>query len=245
MSAIAEAFNTADEHGGKYLSTPHLPFSPGKHEDDTLLSADAAASGRLFNEEVAITEKLDGGNCCIARGVVYARSHKHPATHPWFGTLKSMHHVLAATLDDDTLEIFGENITTVHSIEYSALTSYFYVFGVRRLGQWLAWAEVKLAADALGLPTVPVRFQGRLRAMPALETLILSGMAVPSACGTQRPEGFVVRVAGAFATSEFAHCVAKYVRPEHVQTGDDFTRIWPKTKRTWLKATLHKSYAAA
>lgn len=230
MAAIANATDAADEHGGKYPSTPHLPFSPGKHEDDTFLSADAAAVGRLFNEEVVITEKLDGGNCCVARGTVFARTHKHPATHPWFGTIKSMHHVLAATLDDGALEIFGENMTAVHSIAYSALTSYFYVFGVRRLGQWLAWAEVERTAEALGLPTVPVRFQGRLCSVPALEALVLSGMAEPSACGTQRPEGFVVRVAGAFAARDFAHCVAKYVRQGHVQTGGDFTRIWPKNK---------------
>lgn len=37
-----------------------------------------------------ITEKLDGGNCCMFSGKVFARTHKHEATHASFGTPTSI-----------------------------------------------------------------------------------------------------------------------------------------------------------
>jgi hypothetical protein len=54
-----------------------------------------------------VTEKLDGGNCCIHRGAVYARTHKHPATHPSFGPVEAL---AAAQLADvpPHLALFGE-----------------------------------------------------------------------------------------------------------------------------------------
>ena len=36
-----------------------------------------------------MTEKLDGGNCCLYRGRVFARTHKHEATHASFGAIKA------------------------------------------------------------------------------------------------------------------------------------------------------------
>jgi hypothetical protein len=230
MATIDMVASETVQLGGKYPSTPHLPFSPGKQDDDTVLSTSAAASGRLFTEDIIITEKLDGGNCCIMRGRVYARSHSHQATHPWFGTIKSMRHVLEATSNDDALEIFGENMTATHSIEYSNLTSYFYVFGVRRQGQWLDWAEVERIADSLDLPTVPVLFKGRLSSSRGLQALVEESITKPSKCGNHNPEGFVVRISCAFSAEDFSHCIAKYVREGHIQTGNDFTRIWPRNK---------------
>jgi hypothetical protein len=68
-----------------YPSTPHLPFSPQVHTcsgfrivliacclrqvnaDDIKLSS--AASAHFANQQVVITEKLDGGNCCLYAGV--------------------------------------------------------------------------------------------------------------------------------------------------------------------------------
>ena len=72
----------------------------------------------------------------------YARTHKHPAKHPWFDTVKSMHHVLAHTVAHPNLELFGENMTATHSISYGNLTSYFYLFGARKRGVWCSWDEV-------------------------------------------------------------------------------------------------------
>lgn len=49
-----------------YPSTPHLPFSPQVNADDVKLSS--AASAHFAGQQVVITEKLDGGNCCLYAG---------------------------------------------------------------------------------------------------------------------------------------------------------------------------------
>jgi hypothetical protein len=43
----------------------------------------------------------------------------------------------------------------IHSIAYSKLDSYFYVFAIREKEQWLSWEEVKFYADFFEFPTVP------------------------------------------------------------------------------------------
>jgi len=53
------------------------------------------------------------------------------------------------------LEIFGENIYAIHSIQYQKIEHHFYVFAVRLLEQWLSWEEVKFYAGMLDFPTVP------------------------------------------------------------------------------------------
>lgn len=246
----------------KYPSTEHLPFSPGLGEGDTVLSAGTARA--LFCDgktEVVVTEKLDGGNCCVSRGMVFARTHKHEAKHPWFGTIKNMHALLAATIEDPTLELFGENMTATHSIAYAGLSSYFYLFGVRRCDVWLSYDEVVETALALGIPTPPLRYRGAIPNLDALQALIERLMQQPSAVAggdfeggawwvgegggagggsaalleqLVRPEGFVVRTAASFDARAFGRSLAKYVRAEHVQTGDDFTRLWPRNKARLL-----------
>ena len=156
----------------KYPSTQHLPFSPGLGDGDSQLTIAACASFFEGSPLLILTEKLDGGNCCIKNGTVYARTHKHPAKHPWFDPLKAMHHVLAHTVAHPNLELFGENMTATHSIHYDNLTSYFYLFGARKRGVWCSWDEVERIAGALGIPTVPVVFKGTLQSTTHLRTLI-------------------------------------------------------------------------
>ena len=45
-----------------------------------------------------------------------------------------------------------------------------------------------------------------------------------------QPEGFVLRLARRFTSEDFSRAMAKYVRPNHVQTGDDFTKLYPRNK---------------
>ena len=136
---------------GRYPSTPHLPCSPGVNADDISLTGDNC--GWLSGEEVVITEKLDGGNCCLHAGKVYARTHGQEASHTWFAPIKAAYASFAHLVHDD-LMLFGENMTAVHSIEYDGLSSHFYLFGVRRFssGEWLSWDEVEAIAAALELP---------------------------------------------------------------------------------------------
>jgi hypothetical protein len=57
----------------------------------------------------------------------------------------------------DNIQLFGENMFGVHSIEYDGLTSFFYVFaGLRDGEQWLGWDELCGLARDLDIPTVPL-----------------------------------------------------------------------------------------
>ena len=152
-----------------YPSTPHLPFSPGVQVDDIKLDDCPWLVGR----EVVVTEKLDGGNCCLWRGGVYARTHSHEATHPWFASIKALYPSFAASVDDD-LMLFGENMSAVHSVEYDGLGAHFYLFGVRRVStcEWLAWDEVTALAQALELPHAPVWWRGTLKDPSQLKALL-------------------------------------------------------------------------
>lgn len=56
----------------------------------------------------------------------------------------------------DNLQVFGENMFGIHSIEYNQLESYFYIIGVLEDGKdWISWDRVKELAELLGVPTVP------------------------------------------------------------------------------------------
>jgi hypothetical protein len=171
-----------------------------------------------------------GGNCCIKQGIVYARTHKHPAQHPWFSTIKQQTHLLDFTLENG-VELYGENMTATHSIRYQNLTSYFYLFGVKHHDKWCAWDEVAEVARDLGIPTAPLRFRGVIESGAKLQELVGSLMSKCSQVGADvTPEGFVVRVARSFNLDEFRSAVAKYVREDHIQTPENFAHIYPRNK---------------
>eukprot|EP00929_Paragymnodinium_shiwhaense_P037326 TRINITY_DN19905_c0_g2_i1.p1 TRINITY_DN19905_c0_g2~~TRINITY_DN19905_c0_g2_i1.p1 ORF type:complete len:740 (+),score=121.88 TRINITY_DN19905_c0_g2_i1:100-2220(+) len=222
----------ASQAKDNYPSTPHLPFSPGIHSDDTKM-ADCAD---LLKEEVVITEKLDGGNCCIKDGVVYARTHSQPATHESFSAVKELVYGFAEDLEG--LELYGENMAAIHSVEYANLTSYFYLFGIRQGGRWLAWEEVVDMASRLDIPTVPERFRGNIRDQKHLQSLIEGFAGEPSAVGAgTKPEGFVVRRSAAFGHGQFSASIAKFVRA-------NFNQLDGTSKRNWRKAKLGASLPA-
>jgi len=64
----------AQEELERYPSTPHLRFSPQVHADDEVNRFD---DDIFCGREIVVTEKLDGGNCCLFGGKVFARTHKH------------------------------------------------------------------------------------------------------------------------------------------------------------------------
>eukprot|EP00746_Dinoflagellata_sp_MGD_P165167 gnl/MRDRNA2_/MRDRNA2_94281_c0_seq1.p1 gnl/MRDRNA2_/MRDRNA2_94281_c0~~gnl/MRDRNA2_/MRDRNA2_94281_c0_seq1.p1 ORF type:complete len:1416 (+),score=292.18 gnl/MRDRNA2_/MRDRNA2_94281_c0_seq1:81-4250(+) len=208
-----------------YPKTPHVPFSPGVNPDDSRM-ADCAA---LLTDEVIVTEKLDGGNCCIKNGLVYARTHGQPATHESFSAVKQLVHNFPIELDD--VELFGENMAAVHSIEYGNLSSYFYLFAIRQNGQWLKWDEVVAWAEKLELPTVPVVFRGKFVSPTQFQACLETWAREPSAVGSAvQPEGFVIRRVRSFSDCAFQDCIAKYVRAGHIQTDETWKRRWKKAQ---------------
>jgi len=162
---------------------------------------------------------------------VYARTHAQPATHESFSAVKQLARGFPDGALEEGVELFGENMQAVHSIEYGNLASYFYVFAARVTGRWLPWDEVVELAERLGLPTVPVVFRGVLRAPEDLQRCLETWATEPSAAGAGvTPEGFVVRRVGGFRADAFGEQVAKYVRANHVQTDAAWKRRWKKAQ---------------
>jgi hypothetical protein len=215
----------------KFPRIPHLPWSPGGTRDDRRM---ADVSG-LLQETIIITEKLDGGNVCLCRNAVYARSHSGPVTHPAFDYLKATHAQIKQKIPEG-ISVFCEYLYAVHTIEYHHLPSYVMVVAVRDdvRDWWLSWDQVEKQAGDLALPTVPVLGTFRFESASELETVSSRLGASPGLFGER--EGIVVRRAGGFSTGDFQQYVAKWVRAGHVQA-DEHWMQGPRRRQKLLKRT--------
>lgn len=206
----------------KYNRTYHLPFSPGTTSDDRI----SKNVDSLLNIETVISEKLDGENCGMTEAGVYARSHATFTTSPWSKEVRQLHSILRHDLSDDVF-LFGENMEGIHSIEYTELTSFFYLFGVRDNYNWISWDEVEEYSYILDVPTAPVLFRGVIKTYEELKTIVEDLVSQPSSLGGKR-EGIVIRNASSFHNDDFSQNVMKWVRKGHVQTDEHWTRNWVK-----------------
>lgn len=209
----------------KYGRTYHLPWSPGTTSDDRI----SKSVESLLGIDIVVTEKLDGENCGMTDGGVYARSHATFTTSAWSREVRTLHKQSIENSLGEGVFLFGENMEGIHSIEYLNLTSYFYIFGVRDNGIWIPWSKVEEYAYLLDLPTVPVLFRGKVETEKELKDLTLDLVSQPSALGGNR-EGIVVRNAGEFSNDDFGSNVMKWVRKGHVTTGEHWTWNWVKAK---------------
>jgi len=221
----------------KYGRTYHFPFSPGTTSDDRIAHDYHAHLSKW--KSIVHTEKLDGENNCLNRYGVFARSHAAPTVSPWTKTLRDKWSLLKNDLGD--LEIFGENLYAIHSIEYKNIDQHYFVFAVRIEELWLSWEEVKFYAAAFDFPVVPElkitapTTEEKLRSdvlgfandQSAFESVdIISGKS----CSR---EGVVSRNTIAFRVDDFATNVFKYVRKGHVKTDEHWTRNWRRAKLRW------------
>jgi hypothetical protein len=222
-------------HSEKYGRTPHYPFSPGTTSDDRI--ARDYWSDLQQMKTVVHTEKLDGENNCLSRQGVFARSHAAPTCSPWTATLRELWQRIKSELGES--EIFLENLYAVHSLQYQKLDHHFYVFAVRENGRWLSWEEVKFYAAVLDLPTVPqIAIEPTPQDRAVFETKIKTlvqgpGFLAPVDIATGAPctmEGLVSRNAESFSTDAFGNNVFKWVRKNHVKTGEHWTRNWKRAR---------------
>jgi len=209
----------------KYNRTYHLPWSPGSTNDDRISNS----VDSLLGKEIVITEKLDGENCGMTNDGVYARSHAAFTTSPWSREVRALHKLKVEDELGDGVYIFGENMEGIHSIEYTSLTSYFYIFGVRDSNIWITWEGVEEYSYLLDIPTVPVLFKGVVNTEKELKELTERLASEPSELGGLR-EGIVARNAHMFHNDDFAENVMKWVRSNHVGTDVHWTRNWKKAK---------------
>jgi predicted kinase len=188
-----------------YPRTPHLPWSPGVAPDD-VRAADLSALSALAGREVVVTEKLDGENTTLYPDGLHARS-LDSGHHPSRAWVKALHGRIAGSIPPGW-RVCGENMYARHSIAYDALDSWFYAFSVWAGERCLDWDATVRFARRLGVPVPPVLWRGVFdeRAVRALRV------------DPARQEGYVVRTVEGFDRAEFAHRVAKWVRPSHVQT---------------------------
>lgn len=196
-----------EQESPKYPRTYHLDWSLSLHNDDRRLPT----TKFLENEEIVVTEKMDGENTTMTAEKAYARSpdaKKHPS-RDW---VRQLHARICFDIPQGW-RICGENMYARHSIAYDSLPSYFMVFNIWDERNWtLSWDNTLEWAELMDVKTVPVLYRG-----PWDEGLLKE---LAQECETKREkvEGYVVRATRSFPFTHFGHRAAKYVRAKHVNT---------------------------
>lgn len=136
----------------KYPCSLHAKISLGSTSDDRFMP-DGYVKAFSDMNSVVLLEKLDGENNRFSKYGLFARSHTAPTISPWTKPLRERWELIKNDLGN--LELFGEGMYGRHSIAYSNLESYYYLFGVREKNRWLSWEEVQFYAALFDFPTVP------------------------------------------------------------------------------------------
>ena len=210
----------------KYPRTYHVPWSPGATSDDKTHSM-LQVNEMFHHQEVVVTEKLDGENSSIyADAYTHARS-IDSAHHPSRSRLKALASEISHNIPDG-FRLCGENVYAKHSIAYSNLSSYFYLFSIFDGENCLSWKDTQEYAALLELSLVPVLYQGMWD--PKIIRACWTGRSHAGDVG----EGYVIRLASSFSLSSFSKSVAKFVRANHVQTDTHWMHqsITPNTLRS-------------
>lgn len=189
----------------KYPRTMHLPWSEKMTKDDRLLKD----VDHFIGKEVVVTLKMDGENTSMYRDHIHARS-LDSGTHPSRKWVKGLWGRMSYEIPEGW-RICGENMFAVHTISYTNLASYFYVFSIwDENNNCLSWDETLEYAELLGLQTVPVIYRG-----PYDEKLIKEAFNL-ALKGDQRHEGYVVRLTEEYNYSQFRKSLAKFVAGDFI-----------------------------
>lgn len=187
----------------KYPRTPHLSWSEGVQSDDKVLMDAACFNGKL----VVVTEKMDGENTTFYRDHLHARSidSKHHPSRDW---IKAFHAEIAHLIPEGW-RFCGENLFARHSIEYTNLESFFYLFSIwDENNNCLSWDITLEWARSINLALPTMLYQG-LWDEKYIRRLTLD---------VSKREGYVVRTQEGFHFKDFPKHNAKWVRQHHVQT---------------------------
>lgn len=201
----------------KYPRTFHLNFSPGGTDDDKRLKNNLS----FINQNIVITSKIDGSNVCLTSKECFARTHSGPPSHPSFDLFKQMHADMKVNIPDE-FEIFGEFALAKHSIHYSSLPSYLFIFGIlnTKTEYWLSWKDVNEYCSLLNLTTVPQLFEGTISSEKEF-IFKINSLVKEKEFGIDEREGIVVRLIESFHNDFFKDSCAKWVRKNHVSPDND------------------------
>lgn len=203
----------------KYGRTFHLPNSPGATNDDkTMSSIDG-----LMVDDLLVTEKMDGENTTIHSSGTHARSpdSRYHSSRDW---IKRFSANISPCLEESE-RIVGENLFAQHSIAYDKLPSFFLGFAWILGDEVQPWDLTLKRFSFLGVTPVPELYRGPYR------TGLFEDLA--SELDTEKQEGFVARVAGAYSEADMSECLGKYVRAGHVQSD-----------KHWMHAELTPNHLA-
>ena len=212
----------------KYPRTPHWPFSPSIGAGERTMTD----MSRLMGSRVVITEKLDGSNVLLHQGKVYARSVSGGPAHaqPWLAMVRKHHAWKTNSPELERIFIYGEDIYGVHSIEYGPIPEEqtFYAFASLHTHMTCQSFErtKQVVQDDLGMPIAPVIHQGTFKTPGDLDKFLKEYMEQGHSALGGEIEGLVVRYAQTFPVSAFDKHVCKYVRKDHVQTDEHWTKHW-------------------
>lgn len=208
----------------KYPRTPHLPWSGSKDSDDLTL----ADISRWQNVAYVVTEKLDGGGVTLYRDFLHARSLNAVAGED-YARVRQIHAAVQWEIPEGW-RVCGENVAATHSIRYTHLESYFYIFSIwNERNICLSWDETLLWRDLLGLTTVPEIYRGSFS-----ESAVQQAFLKYSETRPDEVEGYVCRPVRAFEYAEFADVCAKFVRQNHAKTDNS----WRTQERVWNELSL-------
>ena len=187
----------------KYPRTPHLPWSESVAKDDIrVVNTDV-----FVGKNIVVTEKMDGENTTLTRECCHARS-LDSGRHESRSWIKALWQTIKFDIPAGW-RICGENLYATHSIHYKNLKSYFMVFSI-----WdenniaLAWNDTIDICKSLNLEPVSVLWSG------VYDEAMIKNIKIDF----ETQEGYVIRNAEQFEFRNFTSNVAKFVRPNHVQT---------------------------
>ena len=103
------------------------------------------------------------------------------------------------------------------------------MFAARIWNDFISWPEVEEIAETHVINTVPLLFDGKFKSADEITEWFETHIKEPSSIGGER-EGFVMRFKDTFPADEFSAKVSKYVRANHVQTDQHWTRNWQPCK---------------
>jgi len=202
----------------KYPHTPILPWSPNHlYDTDDEFHQDVKC---FENKNLIYTEKLDGECTVCTKTIIHARS-EDGYGKPWQHYMKRFYSNFCYNIPEG-MQICGECVYAVHSIEYSKLPSCFFVFAIIVDGTSLSWKEVEEWSLMLGLDTVPLINDAPNK---IVDIPIPKQSTFGDIC-----EGYVIRNSDSFSMTEISLNIGKSVRKDHVKTDIHWTNTWRPTK---------------
>lgn len=195
----------------KHPKTFHFLDSPGVNKDDKILKS---VDHFTQMKSVIASIKLDGESFTgYASGKTHARSidsNNHESRNWAKNFWSNVYFELP-----ENWRVTCENMYALHTIPYSNLESYLYgivIWNENNIA--LCWEQTKLWFGLLGIPTVPVFYEGKFKYKKIHEEFL-------KVSSDQETEGFVVRNSESFSWKDYSFNVGKWVRKNHVQENDD------------------------